>query len=916
MLPMSVQVGGGTLVGRHEEISAVDTHVDALDRDHAGGMLLISGEAGVGKSRLIEALVEMASERGFHVLTGGCVQFGESVLPAAPVVEMLRGMERTLDESEAQTIMGSAQDVLTDSPRAEGDARAPRLAESLHGVVTRLATRHPVVMVFEDLHWADRTTRDLLGFLATSLKTEPVLIVGTYRSDDLHRLHPLIATLAELQRAVRPQRLELQAFDLEATADLLNDIGGQDLSQAEIEEMHRRSGGNAFYLEELLVSAGGSGVPGTLREVVLSRTQGLGQDALLVLRLASIVGANIDEALLAAVADLEPAATNAALHELVDHHFLVHDERGFRFRHELTREVFAAELLPGERAGLHVQLARELEQTHPERVGEIAHNWYESGAQPEALGSALVAAKAAHERGTHAEALLHYQRALELWDRVPPPERPDDVELAELLLEAAAAAADAKDGVRAVEFGRRACGELEGGDMEAFADGLQRLARWQYDAGDPAAPETLERLVGLIEDLPPSAVMARVMALAAGTDMGTNDARGFVRAERAIEIATQFGEIAAQVHALNTRGVCRFNLGDMAGLDDLEASTELARQLDNLDGVMRGYINRVWCLYTAGRHKEAIEMAEEGLHDAAEHGYWAVCGSLLGENASHALETLGRWDELDELADYVLKCRPLELEVPSPTGMQVFARVMVKQGQTDRARPILEHDLEAQLSGYFCGLPYVLVGMLEMDLLEGRSSPDREMLRAAWEFIPRDGLHAFAETMAMALRYEAEVATRARYKGDDQQVAEAQEAADVWLGHVERIAAGAADALVDPDFDTLVEQCHAEHDRAHNRNNFERWAASSEAGSSSGDPGLPRMRSIAMSRRFFMHPTPGVARVLSRKSTCGMPTSWRQLSTPSRCWPTSRISPAERGSTWRRQPPILLTRSSDLHPST
>ena len=377
MTLMTHPVEASNLVGRREEVVAIDRLLATLEADRAGGVLVIAGEAGVGKTRLVEALVEMASDRSLGILVGRCIQFGESLLPLAPVVDFLGELDAQLTEAEFDSVIGPAREELaglTPGRVADLDAsealEPARLVELVQGVIARLAERAPLVLVIEDLHWADRTTRDLVGFLAIALRRHPVLLVGTYRSDDLHRRHPLLPALAELQRSARPERLDLEPFDPQTTAEFALAVAGGQIDSATVAEMQRRSGGNPFYLEELLVAAEpGASIPMTLREVVMSRAVDLDEASLSLLRVASVAGAHLDVGLLADATGLEKAAMNAALHQLVDAHLLVEEAGRFRFRHELTREVFADDLLPGERTDLHAALATTLRQTDPSRLG-------------------------------------------------------------------------------------------------------------------------------------------------------------------------------------------------------------------------------------------------------------------------------------------------------------------------------------------------------------------------------------------------------------------------------------------------------------------------------------------------------------------------------------------------------------------
>ena len=832
---MTRPVTSSVLVGRRDELALMGELVRALASDGSGGVLVIGGEAGVGKSRLVEALAELADGQQMQVFVGHCVQFGDEKLPAAPLIEILRDLAVRLDAEEVEAVIGSARKALAGvvpalgvPPEGATPLEAHSLVDLVHGILARLSGRGPVVIVVEDLHWADRTTRDLIGFLASSLADDPVLLVLTYRSDDLHRRHPLLPALAELQRAARPERLDLAPFDVPTTAALVEAISGADLDEVEVAQMHRRSGGNAFYLEELLAATDpGVPVPTTLRDVVLSRSRSLDDDALSILRVASAIGSRIEEDLLERVADLDKPKINAALHELVDTHFLASEHRQFRFRHDLTREVFADELLPGERADLHERIAETMQVLAPERLGEIAHHWYQSGNQADALTAAVAAGEVAKRTGAVAEALIHFERVLELWDRVPASARPAHVSHTDLLFLAADAADLLQEFRRSVDLARQACDELADADSVTRALALVKLSRWLWNSGQPGIDEATSLACDLVESEPASAGVARVLAWAGSRDMMANKLEQSVECcERALEMARAVGDRKTEANALNTVALCRYLQGVPGATDDMRAATMLAVEIGENDEVDRGYVNLSEMLALDGRYEEAATTALEGLRYLEEQDYRGVCAALLIENASRGLEPLGRWEELDRLSEQVQTWRRLDLDVPAPTGLSVSARVMVKRGQTDRARPILEHDLEAELSGYYCGNAAVIIsGLLEIGLIEGQIRPERALVETAIDMLSAKHDHRLLEVMALALRGEADAARAAGHLGDEVAIAEARDLADAWIGHVEHQLAERSETTIAPEFDVLVGQCRAEHSRAHNRNDPERWAA-------------------------------------------------------------------------------------------
>ena len=483
---MAHQVMTGRFVGRTEELALL---LDLLARAAAGESLvaLVGGEAGVGKTRLADQLAICAHEQGVRVLRGGCVPLGEEGVPFAPVIEALRGLAGELDPAELEKVAGPGHaelgrllpDLAWSGTVAAGtdaaSASQGRLFELLLGVVERLAASAPLLLVMEDLHWADRSTRDLVAFLAAYLRSGPVLLVLTFRSDELHRLHPLRRLLAELARNRRVERLELRRFTRGELTEQLAGLLGADPSAGLVEEVYARSEGNPFFTEELVLagdSAGASALqpastaalPPSLQELLLTRVVRLGRGTQELLRVTAAAGPGAAQPLLAAVAGMAEAELLESLREAVDQQVLLPepDGDGYVFRHALVAEAVYGELLPGERVQLHTALAAALE-AGPEagdapatRAARIAHHWSAAGDQPRALGASVAAATTAEQVYAFAEAQLQLERALALWGRVPDAEERAGMDRVSLLSRCAEAAYSAGENVRAAQLVRQA----------------------------------------------------------------------------------------------------------------------------------------------------------------------------------------------------------------------------------------------------------------------------------------------------------------------------------------------------------------------------------------------------------------------------------------------------------------------------
>jgi predicted ATPase len=367
---MGSRVSSRALVGRVEELQTLE----AARRRAADGepaVVLVGGEAGIGKTRLLAELTSRwVTDDGTRVLTGGCVPVGNGALPYAPIVEALRALLGDLGANAVRDLVGPSWPELASLLPALGEpdhtgqhdqTAQARLFELLLGLLGRLGEQFPLVLVVEDVHWADRSTRDLLAFLARNLRRERVLAMVTYRNDEpgQQRLGPY---LAELDRAGRVERIELTRLDqVQTRAQLVGILGAVPAAEL-VDAVFARSEGNPFFTEELLavVRAGSDELPATVRDLLQGRVEVLSEPTQQVLRVAAVAGRQVPHPLLAAVAGLNEGELDGGLREAVANQLLVPREDGYQFRHALLQEVVDAGLLPGERARLHAAYAHVL----------------------------------------------------------------------------------------------------------------------------------------------------------------------------------------------------------------------------------------------------------------------------------------------------------------------------------------------------------------------------------------------------------------------------------------------------------------------------------------------------------------------------------------------------------------------------
>ncbi|HEY6500109.1 MAG TPA: AAA family ATPase [Streptosporangiaceae bacterium] len=683
---MSVSVVSPVFIGRREELASLATLLgQAAERVPA--FALIGGEAGVGKTRLVRELTGSAAGLGFLVLTGQCVELGAEGLPLAPLVDALRTLSRVMPPDELAGVLGPAGASLARllpelTPGAGGpgagaagaDLHKSQLLEMVLGLLDRLSARQPVVFGIEDLHWADQSTLDLIAFLVRSLRDSRVLVLATYRSDELHRRHPLRPLLASWERMRSAGHLELQRFDRDEVTAQLAAILGREPAPDAVDAIFDRSGGNAYLVEELAGATLGGGDPAdlspTLRDVLLSRVDALSPGAQRLLRTASVAGRTVPDRLLAEVAGIGETEFFAGLREAVENHLLEVDPRrqGYAFRHALTRDALYEDMLPGERVRLHAAYGAALARD-PGLAGDeaglpaaLAYHWYAALDLPRALSAAIDAASHAMASYAPAEALRHLERAQEIWPRVD--DAPQRTGLDQVELSARAAEAAYRSGAlnRSQSLLAGALAELpDGTDPVRRALLLERYALAQGAASQPAAAVTsLEQALELLPEGQASRAHAVVLASLAAAQMRCADMeRAAEVAERAVTAAQTAGARDAQAEAEITLGSTTAYLDRAeAGLPPLRSGVRRALDADIPATALRGYINLSDVLELLGRHTEAAQAAREGLELAARAGMARTLGSYLVGNQAEPLLRLGKWAEVDRLTSAALNALP------------------------------------------------------------------------------------------------------------------------------------------------------------------------------------------------------------------------------------------------------------------
>jgi len=661
---MSRLGSGIQLVGRHAELTALR---DALRRARDGepAVTLLSGDAGIGKSRVLTELVSSAESEGDTVFVGRCLDTAEAALPYLPFVEIIRQLaDRAPELVENRPEL---QPLLPHSHRAAGSDRELdqlQMFNALLDALNELATDRCVVLGIEDLHWADRSSRDLFAFLASRLSHQRILVVATYRSDDMNRRHPLRSTLAEVVRLRTVERLQLEPFDHDDSRTLVRALAEETLDEDAVTRIAEASEGNAFLAEEL-VSSPSTGIPRELADLLLARVEWLATPTQQVLRLASAIGREFSHRLLSEASEATQSELDSALREAITHNVLTVCESGdvYQFRHALFREAVYNDLLPGERIRLHQRLAAALaDADYPGAAAELAHHNLESGDHVAALNASVRAAAEAKELAAPAETLLHLERALRLWSNVPDPENLTGTTEVSLTVWAGQVAEAAGEPDRAIAHGRAAI-EL----VDHLGDPLRSAAmRYQYaryllrlDWVEQSPYEVAGQAWALVAETPPSSVKAWVLAVFALAARGEHKlTEAAEHASAAIATAQAIGGVgdhqAAWADALTTRAFVKDRVEKSTDevLEQFAEAAELARSGGDSTVELRARFQAVLTLHDVARFDEALAEIDAGLERAGKTGtQWSAFGLELRVLQVLTRFMVGDWDGSESAAE-------------------------------------------------------------------------------------------------------------------------------------------------------------------------------------------------------------------------------------------------------------------------
>ena len=705
---MSRRGASPVLVGRAAEMAALESALDAA-RQGEPAAVLVGGEAGMGKTRLIGEFTAAARGAGVRVLTGACLELGADGLPFSPFTAMLRELVRQIGPAEIAGLLSGSGRAARElarllpelapeaAPAGEpggtvpvtgfgrpgsvhegaeraGEARA-HLFEGFLSLLERLAEEQPLALIVEDAHWADRSSRDLLAFLVGYQRAmRNVLIVVTFRSDELHRTHPLRPLLAELARIDWVDRAELPRLTRGQAEELAAVVLGRAPERGFADAIYDRAQGNPLFTEELLACRGDGDetcdiLPDSLADLLLQAVRRLPDDSQELLRVASAGSGVTSDALLIQVTGLGAGSLIAAIRPAVAANVLVTSADGYSFRHALIQEAVHADLLPGEHAAVHTRFARAIEADPglvPSGRAEVekAHHWYAAHDTTGALAGSWRASVQASNAVAHAERLMLLDRVLELWNQVPDAAARIGADHVRVLEEAASAARDATVPQRGLAYVQLALSELdEATEPVRVALLLRQRYMFQKDMGKTHSVADIQRGLELVpESLCPK---ARTELLLAAAHCGIADnEQDRAWAADALRLARDSGDLDAEVQALANlamieAGPPQLAAGGSEAFRLLTQARTLARRAGAYHPILELAILETHLLCGAGEFEQAAGAARRGIADAQRYGLARTGGAFLAINLAEPLWHLGQWDEATEVIARALDLAPL-----------------------------------------------------------------------------------------------------------------------------------------------------------------------------------------------------------------------------------------------------------------
>jgi predicted ATPase/DNA-binding CsgD family transcriptional regulator len=741
------------MIARHAQLRELEAYFQ-LAHAGAGQVVFLAGDAGVGKTRLVREFATQARSSGQAMLFEGRCYDEDPATPYGPFIDAIRAALREFGPELLIICNTWTDDLARLLPELEHTAPAARasdepqiqkrqLFEAIYTIIRPPDPQACRIVVLEDFHWSDQTSQELVRYLARAIMRDRLLLIITYRSDELHRRHPLLHLIAQLNRDRLYQEIRLAPLSRDELVGMLEATLDRQLPDSLAEALYDRTGGNPFFAEELLKSLIGHGqldaliqvaqqgrpidrlaIPTSIKDAILGRTAELNPTTAEVLTYAAVVGRRFDFDLLLRLTGLAEPELLRAVELLVERQLVVEEPGGpddrYSFRHALTREAIYDDLLGRERRTRHREVLAALEAIYADRrdevIDQLAYHSLHGRELEQAARYARLAGERAAQMHAYREAVAHYEVALELLEIDEPGLRAD---LFERLGHAAYPLGDFSHCARCWREAQRLYEQA--GDRRRSANISRWLGRIAWECHDHQAAFAHTRTaIEILEAEPPGRELAMVYSALSQLYMSSSQPdESIAWAEKALRLAEEFGDLAVKTHALNNIGVSLAERGETRrGVICLERSLGLAWQAGLLFDEMRAYLNLGGILPSLGEFRRAAQLLEQGIARARQIHFELYTHKMRSVLCQIELE-LGHWDRAREL--YEQLNRRSEAQLPHEREYcPELSEILLRQGQPGEARQLLESLLrEAESQGDSHELSALLLALARVYLALG-----------------------------------------------------------------------------------------------------------------------------------------------------------------------------------------------------
>lgn len=831
---MARRVQSPVFVGRRGELASAVEAVRRVVATREGTTLLVTGEAGIGKSRFLHEVADFAADQGLVVLKGACDEFGSVARPFGILQQLAPGLLRAVETKVAAAPGGVGWETLESLVTGvEPAVESGQLSRLFVGLLAEVCEEEPVLVVVDDLHWADESSRMLFREMAGAARPAGCLLVAAYRHDEIERGHPLRSVLASVHREARPEVLHLKPFDGAETRALAAALG-MELAASAIESYMTRSAGNVFLLEELFSAEEGALPPGA-SDVLLARLDRLPTPARIVAEAAALDSA-LARGGLRAVTQLPPEEFDAAFDSLVSSGLLLSSTERFGYRHALFREIAYQAIPESRRPLLHERVAEWMEAAPGYTAAEAARHWRLTERKDRALAATITAAREALHAGASPEAADLFDIAFSLYDAHAACHSAGSGSTAEgrtgTESEAPGVAATAFTAVTAYQMSRRFGRAIEvldgilGGPTPVTAAEraglLIRLAVmcWQnagHEERDlPRVRQLFESAIDCLDSSVPTSTRVEMLATYVSTWtwwFGLNS-RVLAALEEAEQCWAAEPSSRADVRLRVAQAVVAVCQGTHLTLEGrFPECNDLQWQRASLPDLLVGLLS------AAGQHDEAIRLAAEEAPALQLRGLRDVVYLGLRANAARSLTAVGRWREA--LAQYDELVSEVGMETLEDWDVLIvgsWGPVLARSGRSAEAegffrtaaRWIFPFSMDC-----FAG-PGAVTGL---ELVRARESDLdwRAIVASALERATGHNLAQCGEAVAIAVGLEADAAFQTGSCGDGERLA------DGWISQVRSCLDAFPNLVTFRDHGMFLEQAEAERARLCGKDDAGRW---------------------------------------------------------------------------------------------